>query len=323
MVAVGHVLPNGPARAYRPVTMSDRNTPSVSTVGTRLEDLTPGARVRGVVVDVPVTVIDVAALDRAEDGRGQGTVVSERGEAWLHGASSRRPSVRPVRRQPGRAAGVHPVRAGGAVAGVAQERAEALHLAGLYVRRVRLVVLEALALQHATRTGPAGLPGLLAEPTDRERAGARALTPELFDRLPRYEGHLSRELDRSLARYRRLQDERQARESARAGAGRPGPLRARLTPWSGSVGDTGPGQQAAPSYWPGNPRELGEIVVGAGAVTAGLSVRPRTLFRAPAVGRAFLPGLPVRMTLSDAVYVPQQPSALAPALRSPGRPLGR
>ncbi len=207
--------------------------------------------------------------------------------------------------------------------GSAQERAEALHLAGLYVRRARLVVLEALALQHATRTGPAGLPGLLAEPTDRERAGARALTPELFDRLPRYEGHLSRELDRSLARYRRLQDERQARESARAGAGRPGPLRARLTPWSGSVGDTGPGQQAAPSYWPGNPRELGEIVVGAGAVTAGLSVRPRTLFRAPAVGRAFLPGLPVRMTLSDAVYVPQQPSALAPALRSPGRPLGR
>ncbi len=64
--------------------------------------------------------------------------------------------------------------------------------------------------------------GLPAEPTDRERAGARALTPELFDRLPRYEGHLSRELDRSLARYRRLQDERQAKESAVLGQVVPG-----------------------------------------------------------------------------------------------------
>ncbi len=77
--------------------------------------------------------------------------------------------------------------------GSAQERAEALNIAGLYVRRARLVELEALALQHATRTGPSGLPGLLGEPTDRdrERAGARALTPGLFERLPRYEGHLS------------------------------------------------------------------------------------------------------------------------------------
>ncbi len=98
----------------------------------------------------------------------------------------------------------------------AQERAEALHLAGLYVRRARLVELEALALQHATCTAPSGLPGLPGElaDRDRERAGAHALTPEMFDRLPRYEGHLSRELDRSLARYRRLQDERQAKEVA-------------------------------------------------------------------------------------------------------------
>ncbi len=103
----------------------------------------------------------------------------------------------------------------------AQERAEALHLAGLYVRRARLVELEALALQHATRTGPAGLPGELAD-RDREQAGAHALTPEMFDRLPRYEGHLSRELDRSLARYRRLQDERQAKESAVLGQVVPG-----------------------------------------------------------------------------------------------------
>ncbi len=74
--------------------------------------------------------------------------------------------------------------------------------------------LEAWALQHATRTGPSVLPGLLSDPTDRERAGAHALTSDLFDRLPRYEGHLSRELDRSLARYRRLQDERKVREAA-------------------------------------------------------------------------------------------------------------
>ncbi len=57
---------------------------------------------------------------------------------------------------------------------------------------------------------------------DRERAGAHALTPDLFDRLPRYEGHLSRELDRSLARYRRLQDDRQAKESAVPGQVVPG-----------------------------------------------------------------------------------------------------
>ncbi len=82
------------------------------------------------------------------------------------------------------------------------------------MRRARLVELEALALQHATRTGPSGLPGLLGEPTDRdrERAGARALMPGLFERLPRYEGHLSRELARSLARYRRLQEERKSQE---------------------------------------------------------------------------------------------------------------
>lgn len=34
----------------------------------------------------------------------------------------------------------------------AQERAEALNIAGLYVRRGRLVELEAMALAHATRT---------------------------------------------------------------------------------------------------------------------------------------------------------------------------
>ena len=34
----------------------------------------------------------------------------------------------------------------------------------------------------------------------------------MFDRLPRYEGHLSRELDRSMARYARLQSARKLRK---------------------------------------------------------------------------------------------------------------
>ncbi len=38
----------------------DRGAPSLHSVCARLEDLTPGARVRGVLVNVPVTVIDVA-----------------------------------------------------------------------------------------------------------------------------------------------------------------------------------------------------------------------------------------------------------------------
>jgi len=92
--------------------------------------------------------------------------------------------------------------------GTVQERAEALNIVGLYVRRSRLVELEALALAHATSTpsSPAG-PGRppRVAPQDLTRAGANALSSDLFDRLPRYEGHLSRELDRSLARYARLQ----------------------------------------------------------------------------------------------------------------------
>jgi len=38
------------------------------------------------------------------------------------------------------------------------------------------------------------------------RAGATALGADLFDRLPRYEGHLNRELDKSLARYARMKE---------------------------------------------------------------------------------------------------------------------
>ncbi len=103
----------------------------------------------------------------------------------------------------------------------AQERAEALNIVGLYVRRSRLVELEAMALAHATRTrmlAPAepGGPPRVAE-TDLMRAGAEALGADLFERLPRYEGHLNRELDKGLARYARLRDTRLQQEGGLAG----------------------------------------------------------------------------------------------------------
>ncbi len=111
----------------------------------------------------------------------------------------------------------------------AQESAEALNIAALYVRRGRPVELEALALTHGTRAGtlPSEAPGQPARIPQHEltRAGAEALSVDLFDRLPRYGGHLSRELDRSLARYARLQETRQARESAILGDGSGRPSR--------------------------------------------------------------------------------------------------
>jgi len=103
----------------------------------------------------------------------------------------------------------------------AQERAEALNIVGLYVRRSRLVELEAMALAHATRTSmlppaePGGPPRMAEE--DLMRAGATALGADLFDRLPRYEGHLNRELDKSLARYTRMRDARLFKEDAISG----------------------------------------------------------------------------------------------------------
>ncbi len=162
-----------------------------------------------------------AALDRTEDGRGQGTVLPERSEAWLHRTSSRRPPVRPFADNPTELqefiqavlAELAPV--------TAQERAEALNIVGLYVRRSRLVELEAMALAHATRTrtlppdDPGGPPRVAEE--DLMRAGATALGADLFDRLPRYEGHLNRELDKSLARYARMRDARLQQEDAIAG----------------------------------------------------------------------------------------------------------
>ena len=45
-----------------------------------------------------------------------------------------------------------------------------------------------------------------------ERAAGNSLAGETMDRLPRYEAHLSRELDRALARYDRLQAARRQLE---------------------------------------------------------------------------------------------------------------
>ena len=100
----------------------------------------------------------------------------------------------------------------------AQERAEALNIVGLYVRRSRLVELEALALAETTKVKvlpPAepGGPERMLE-TDLMKAGANALDAKLFDRLPRYEAHLGRELDRSLARYARMQEARLLKDSS-------------------------------------------------------------------------------------------------------------
>lgn len=103
--------------------------------------------------------------------------------------------------------------------GSAQEQAESLNIAGLLVRRARLVELEAMALAHGTRSvlPPSGVPGQPAAEDEVTRAAANALSSDLFDRLPRYEGHLSRELDRSLARYGRLQEIRRRKEQVTFG----------------------------------------------------------------------------------------------------------
>ncbi len=90
-----------------------------------------------------------------------------------------------------------------------QEAAEALAIAGLHVRRRRLLELEAVALAGTTRAKllpavqPGGPPRVSYE--EQERAASRALDSDLFRQLPRYEAHLSRELDRCLRRLRTLQ----------------------------------------------------------------------------------------------------------------------
>lgn len=101
------------------------------------------------------------------------------------------------------------------------ERTEALNIVALLVRRRRLVEFEALALAHSTRTNtlPPEAPGMPQRILERDLAlaGANALNLDLFGVLPRYEGHLNRQLDGSLARYDRLQAARRAKEGAIVG----------------------------------------------------------------------------------------------------------
>lgn len=93
-----------------------------------------------------------------------------------------------------------------------QEVAEALAVAGLYVRRRRLAELEAIALAGTTRADlmPPAAPGEPSRITfrDQEQAASRALESDLLRQLPRYESHLSRELDRCLSRLRTMQARR-------------------------------------------------------------------------------------------------------------------
>ncbi len=94
----------------------------------------------------------------------------------------------------------------------AQELAEAVAIAGLHVRRRRLHELEAIALSGTTKARllPPAEPGGPSRVTyeDQERAAAQALDCGLLRQLPRYEAHLSRELDRSLIRLRHMQERR-------------------------------------------------------------------------------------------------------------------
>lgn len=94
----------------------------------------------------------------------------------------------------------------------AQEYAEATRIAGLYVRLQRLSGLESAAMAASTQLTPHEVFAGLSDPyecldtsTPQEKLACRALDSSLMDKLPRYEAHLSRELDRSLARYRELQ----------------------------------------------------------------------------------------------------------------------
>jgi len=96
-----------------------------------------------------------------------------------------------------------------------QERAEATQIAALYVRRHRLLNLEAEALARATRISTAEISAdlddpfaVIADEPGTERSAVRALRSPVFEHLPRYEAHLSRELDRCLARFRQLQSDR-------------------------------------------------------------------------------------------------------------------
>lgn len=97
----------------------------------------------------------------------------------------------------------------------AQEYAEATRIAGIYVRLARLTGLESAAIAASTQFTPHEVLASFSDPYDdldtrtpQEKLACRALDSNLLEKLPRYEAHLSRELDRSLARYRELQSTR-------------------------------------------------------------------------------------------------------------------
>ena len=95
---------------------------------------------------------ECSAFDRAEDGRWQGNLFAERQPARLHGAPSGGPQYGPFADDAeDLQAFVHEVMEELAPRS-AQERAEALNIVGLLVRRSRLEELEAMALAHGTRT---------------------------------------------------------------------------------------------------------------------------------------------------------------------------
>jgi hypothetical protein len=97
----------------------------------------------------------------------------------------------------------------------AQEQVEATRIAALHIRLHRLLGIEAAALSSSTRNTVGETIASLSDPYDhldgrtpQEKLAARALDSSLLEKLPRYESHLSRELDRSLARYWSLQEMR-------------------------------------------------------------------------------------------------------------------
>ena len=94
----------------------------------------------------------------------------------------------------------------------ASERSEAARIAALHVRLRRLLGMEAAAISSSTRLTSAETLESLTDPFDhldsrspQERLAGRALDSSLLEKPPRYEAHLSRELDRSLTRYWSLQ----------------------------------------------------------------------------------------------------------------------
>ena len=81
------------------------------------------------------------------------------------------------------------------------------------VREVLEQVLVRLA-EHVVGDGLDNPFSVIADEPGTERSAVRALRSPAFEHLPRYEAHLSRELDRCLARFRQLQAVRRGRTVA-------------------------------------------------------------------------------------------------------------